>query len=111
MTSMSWLFESAAAPRSSAGEIIRDHRARIALEERERAERRRLELAEQQSDLSSPETRIRTWEKVHELRLPTDPDHPILDVIAVATRLTIEQVREEQDARAAARRRVAAQPR
>jgi hypothetical protein len=110
MTSMSWLFQSATQPRSSAGEIIRDHRTRIALEEHEKAERRRLELAEQRSELSTPEMRIRTWEKVHDLRLPTDPDHPILDVIAVATRLTIGQVREEQDARAA-RRRIPAQAR
>jgi hypothetical protein len=100
---MSWLFENGTAPRPTASEIVRDHRARIALEEREKAERRRLELAEQQSNLNSPEMRIRAWEKVHELRLPTDATHPILDVIAVATRLTLAQVQEEQRARAARR--------
>jgi hypothetical protein len=73
------------------------------LEEREKQDRRRLELAEQQSNLNSPEMRIRAWEKVHELRMPTDAAHPILDVIAVATRLTLEQVQEEQRARSARR--------
>lgn len=102
MTSMSWFFENGTAPRPTGGEILKDHRARIQLEERERAERRRLDLEEQRSNVNSPEMRIRTWEKVHALRLPTDADHPILDVIAVATRLTLEQVREEQRARGSA---------
>jgi len=43
------------------------------------------------------------WEKVHQLRLPSNPTHPILDVIAVSTRLTLAEVREEQRARAANR--------
>jgi hypothetical protein len=103
MTSMPWSFENGTASHSAASEIVREHRARIALEERERADRRQLELAEQRSDLNSPEMRIRAWEKVHELRLPTDATHPVLDVIAIATRLTLAQVHEEQRARAARR--------
>src|SRR5262245_21426648 len=99
MSSRSWLFENGTVPRPTANEIVRDHRARIQLEEHEKAERRRLELAEQRSDVNSPEKRIRAWEKVHALRLPTDANHPMLDVIAVATRLTLEQVREEQRTR------------
>ena len=74
---------------------------RLALEELERAEKRRQELAEQRSALNPPEVRIRTWERVHQLRMPSDPAHPILEVIAVSTRLTLEEVREEQRARAA----------
>jgi hypothetical protein len=101
MTSTSWFFENGTAPRPTASDIVKDHRARIQLEEREKAERRRLELAEQRADMNSPEMRIRAWEKVHALRLPSDANHPILDVIAVATRLTLEQVREEQRARGA----------
>jgi hypothetical protein len=102
MTSTSWFFEKGTPSRPpTASEIVKDHRARIQLEEREKAERRRLELAEQRSDVNSPEMRIRAWEKVHGLRLPADANHPILDVIAVATRLTLEQVREEQRARSA----------
>jgi len=74
---------------------------RLAQEEHERAEKRRQELAEQRSDLNPPDVRIRMWEKVHQLRLPTDPAHPILDVIAVSTRLTLAEVREEQRTRSA----------
>jgi hypothetical protein len=74
---------------------------RLAHEEYERAEKRRQELAEQRSDLNPPDVRIRMWEKVHQLRLPSDPAHPILDVIAVTTRLTLAEVREEQRTRAA----------
>jgi hypothetical protein len=74
---------------------------RLALEELERAEKRRQELAEQRSELNPPEVRIRTWERIHQLRMPSDPAHPILDVIAISTRLTLEEVREEQRMRAA----------
>jgi len=74
---------------------------RLAHEEYERAERRRRELAEQCSELNPPDVRIRTWEKIHQLRLPSDPTHPILGVIALSTRLTLQDVQEEQRTRAA----------
>lgn len=74
---------------------------RFAHEEQERAERKRRELAEQRSDANPPDVRIRTWERLHGLRLPSDPAHPILDLVAVSTRLTLAQVQEEQSARAA----------
>jgi hypothetical protein len=73
----------------------------VAQEQREREEKKRLELAEQRSDLNPPEVRIRMWERIHGLRLPSDPDHPIVDVIAVSTRLTLEEVRREQQSRMA----------
>jgi hypothetical protein len=74
---------------------------RLARDEYERGEKRRQDLAEQRSELNPPHVRIRTWERVHQLRMPSDPAHPILDVIAVSTRLTLEEVREEQRTRAA----------
>jgi hypothetical protein len=74
---------------------------RLAHEEHERVEKRRRDLAEQCSSLNPPDVRIRTWEQVHQLRLPADPMHPILDVIAIGTRLTLADVREEQRMRAA----------
>lgn len=83
------------------GDLIKTPAERLAHEEFERAEKRRLELAEQSSDLNPPHVRIRTWERIHQLRLPSDPAHPILDVIAIGTRLTLAEVREEQRARAA----------
>jgi len=83
------------------GDLVKTPAEGIAHDEYERAEKRRLELAEQRSDLNSPDVRIRAWERIHALRLPSDPTHPILDVIAISTRLTLEQVREEQRTRAA----------
>jgi len=89
--------------RSTAAQIIADHRARIEVEETARAEKRRVQLADQASDMHSASERIRVWEKIHGLRLPSDPSHPILDVVAVATRLTLSEVQEEQRARATPR--------
>ncbi len=81
--------------------MVRTPGERFAQEESERAEKRRRELAEQRSELNPPDVRIRAWEKIHQLRLPSDPTHPILDVIAVSTRLTLAEVQEEQRTRAA----------
>jgi hypothetical protein len=86
---------------ATVGEPITAHRARLAVEADQRAEVRRAQLEEQRSTLNTPEVRIAIWEKTHNLRLPLDPSHPVLDVIAVATRLTLDQVREEQQARRA----------
>lgn len=94
-------FSNDAGSHRAAGDLINDYRARRALEEQERAQRRRVELEEQRSDLNPPSVRIRAWEKVHGLRLPADTNHRILDVIAVDTRLTLAEVQEEQQARAA----------
>lgn len=81
--------------------VVQTPAERVAREEYERAERKRRQLAEQRSEGNPPDARIRTWERLHGLRMPADPAHPILDVIAVSTRLTLAQVRDEQCARAA----------
>ena len=86
-------------------DLVRSPAERLAHEESERAEKRRQELAEQRSELNPPDVRIRAWEKIHQLRLPSDPAHPVLLVIAVSTGLTLADVREEQRIRAANRNR------
>ncbi len=86
---------------TEARERVKTGAERLADEQHARAEKRRLELAEQRSDLNPPEVRIRAWERIHGLCLPSAPDHPIVDVIAVSTRLTIEEVHREQQLRAA----------
>lgn len=102
-TELSTMTETKTSAHHPTTELVRTHSERLAFEERERAQKRRLELAEQRSDLNPPDVRIRTWEQVHALRLPDDPMHPVLDVIAIDTRLTLAQVQEEQRARVAQR--------
>ena len=80
---------------------FKSHTEQLAEEEWEREQKRSQQLAEQRSDLNPPEYRIRAWEQAHGLRMPLDPEHPVLDVIAVSTRLTLAQVQEEQRLRAA----------
>jgi hypothetical protein len=104
MASSSWPFANSTDPRPTAQAALTDYRARHALEEYERAQQRRLELAEQHCLENPPAARIRAWEKVHGLSLPSDSAHPILDVIAVGTRLTLAEVQAEQRARGAAPR-------
>lgn len=99
MSSISRPLKSGSGTLQADGEFVTDYRQRLALEEYERAEKKRLELADQRSTLNAPEARIRAWEKVHHLRLPSDPKHPVLDVIAVATQLTLNDVLEEQRSR------------
>ena len=93
------------APRQTAGDIVRDHLARLAVEEKMRAETRRLEQAELCLSSYSPAARIRAWEKMHGLQLPLKATHPILQVIASATHLTLAEVPQEQHTLMAARTR------
>lgn len=88
---------------SESGSMKVDHRTRLTIEKEERAEQTRHDLEQQSSDLNSPQVRVRAWEKAHGLRLPADPTHPILYVVARATRLTLAEVLAEQRARAGGR--------
>jgi hypothetical protein len=91
---------------SAAEDIIRDHRARVAIEEETRIVKRLAAQAEQCETSTTPEARIRAWEKLHELRLPSDAGHPIVTIIALATHLTVAEVWQEQQVRRAARHKV-----
>jgi hypothetical protein len=82
-------------------ELPIDFRRRLELAEQERAEGRRIDVAEQTSGPNSPGVRIRAWEKVHALRMPSTPGHSVLDLIAVATQLSLADVHEEQRIRSA----------
>jgi streptomycin 6-kinase len=90
-----------ASPAHTMSEVFRTTSERLALEEHARAERRRLSMAEQRSDDNPADIRIRAWEKLHGLRMPSDPTHQILHAIVRGTRLTLAQVQEVQCKRAA----------
>jgi hypothetical protein len=80
-----------------------DFRARLVHQQAEAAERRRLDLAEQSSRLKTAEERIRIWERIHEVTLPRDSAHNLVEIIAANTGLTEADVRGEQQRRAALR--------
>jgi hypothetical protein len=67
--------------------------------EQERAEARRRELDEQTSMNNHPRDRIRIWERLHALTLPTSQSHPLVKVIAAQTHLSVGDVRAEQERR------------
>jgi hypothetical protein len=77
-----------------------DFRARLAQQQAESAERRKFDLAEQSSRLKTAGERIRIWERLHEVNLPRDPEHRLIDIIATNTGLSAAEVREEQRRRA-----------
>jgi hypothetical protein len=70
--------------------------ARIVREQAEEAERAQRERIEQSCELNSPTARIQAWERLHRLTLPRGSAHSVLSIVAEATHLTLEQVREEQ---------------
>jgi hypothetical protein len=88
----------ATAPASD--DLTMDFRARLVHQQAESAERRKSDLAEQSSRLKTPEERIRIWERLHEVNLPRDPAHRLVEIIAANTALTGEDVRDEQRRRA-----------
>jgi DNA-binding transcriptional regulator YiaG len=84
------------------GESMTDLRARLAREHEEMQQRRLEALAAQVSVVNTPSERIRIWEQLHGLPLPSNPAHKLLRVIAGATELQLEQVREVQRLRLSA---------
>ena len=78
------------------GELPSDYRVRLAVEQAHADERRRNELLELSATANAPDARIRAWERTHGLTLPRGAAHPVLNSIAAATRLTLDQVRDEQ---------------
>lgn len=87
----------------SGDDPMMDFRARLVHQQAEAAERRRTDLAEQCSRLKTAEERIRIWERIHEVTLPRDPAHRLVEIIAANTGLTSADVRDEQQRRAAPR--------
>jgi hypothetical protein len=92
-----------------AGESVADHRARLAHEQEEVQQRKLEAQAGQVSVVNSPAERIRIWEGLHGLPLPRTPTHKLLRIIAAATDLQLEQVREVQRLRLLAERGVSAE--
>jgi hypothetical protein len=78
-----------------------EHRLKIQQQDRERAALRASELATQMSPARAAEERIRIWERLHALRLPSTPAHALVKVVAMHTHLTVGEVQAEQRRRSA----------
>lgn len=85
----------------NAGASNADYRKRVEELKAEADERRQRQIDEQTSPLNSPSVRIRAWERLHQLDLPRDPAHRLVQVIAANTGLSADDVRAEQTSRAA----------
>ena len=88
-------------PRSYHGAVadpgsIADRRAQAEHEQKQRLEERQQQIGLLSSPLSTPEERIRLWEKLHALNMPRSPTHKLLRIIADQTELSLEQVLEVQ---------------
>jgi len=81
---------------SVGSDFVKEHRARVALASEELQRKRTREAALQTDESLTPQERIRAWERIHELRLPTDPTHPLVRFIARVTGLGVPEVHEEQ---------------
>ncbi len=88
-------------PLSDGSEAVIDYRQRLERRRAEAAEWRQKQIDEQSSTLNSPSVRIRAWERLHQLDLPRNPAHRLVDVIAAKTGLSADEVRAEQTLRAA----------
>lgn len=73
-----------------------DLRSRIQREQQEALERRSQALIDQSSPDSSPAVRVRVWERLHQVRLPSDPEHTVLLIVAQQTGLSLGEVLEVQ---------------
>jgi DNA-binding transcriptional regulator YiaG len=80
-------------------EFVWSFAERQLLQAQQREAEKQLQLKAQSSTLHTPSHRVSIWENVHGLRLPTDPAHPILKVIAERTGLSLTQVLEVQTGR------------
>jgi len=82
-------------------EPILDHRARAERARLEAEQQRQRALTDQRDPANAPETRVRIWERLHQVRLPKDPAHAILATVARETGLALDVVLDVQRERAA----------
>jgi hypothetical protein len=82
-------------------DLFLDHQARFERQQLEAAQRREQALQEQCSPVNTAEQRVRIWERLHQVRMPKDPAHAILAVIARQTSLQLTDVQEVQRSRVA----------
>src|SRR5690606_29136761 len=87
----------------TSGDYASDLRAQIERRRLEAEQLRQQALLDQRAFDSPPDARVRVWERLHQLRLPKDPLHAVLNQVAAQTGLALSDVQEVQRQRALAR--------
>jgi hypothetical protein len=87
-------------PQALPGESWADYRQRMVILQAEAVYRRQRELSEQCEPSKTASDRIRIWERLHQIDLPSNPAHRLVGVIAAQTGLAPDEVRTEQRLRA-----------
>jgi hypothetical protein len=82
------------------GDPTADRRAQMERLRLEAEGARAKALLDQRDQNATPEARVRTWERLHQLRLPRDPSHAVLPHVAEQTGLELAEVQEVQRQRA-----------
>lgn len=100
MASRSWTMSMMKVQTSQSAHSAAERRALLQQAQETVDAERRQQMAAQRSDASSPEDRIRLWERLHGLPLPPESDHKLLAIIAAQTKLSVAAVHEEQKRRA-----------
>lgn len=77
-------------------EPVIDQRSRIERAQQEAAERRSQALIDLRSPGNSAAMRVRAWERLYQVRLPSDPAHAVLAIVARQTELALADVLEVQ---------------
>lgn len=85
---------------SPSSDYASDLRAQIERRRVEAEQVRHQALLDQRAFDSPPDVRVRVWERLHQLRLPKDPEHAVLARIAEQTGLALADVQEVQRQRA-----------
>lgn len=72
-----------------------ERRAAVQAASERKAAERRQELEKLTSFVRTPTERIEAWERIFQLKLPRSSNHPLSEVIAAGTGLTIEEIDAE----------------
>jgi len=91
------------APTHLPGETSQEYRERLQHHEDERRLSREREMIEIASPSNSASARIHYWERAYQLSMPRVSGHQMLRTIAANTGLTLAEVENEQQLRAARR--------
>lgn len=78
---------------------FQDRRALVERENQERAAERLAQREKLSSPFLSSRERVALWESLHALRLPVDPRHSLVRVVAQATSLSVAEIHAEQQRR------------